>query len=568
MSRTHRCTAVPILLALLTLATPARPLHAQRARLHALFRAVDSVTTPGCVVGIDSAGTRWFTGIYGQQDLERSLPIDTNTVFEAGSVSKQLTAAAVVLLSLEGRLSIDDNIRKWVPELPDYGDPITIRHLLAHQSGLRDYGNLFELSGWPRGTRAYSMADALTLLSQQRALNFRPGREYSYSNSNYVVAAIIIERVSGLSFQQYSERAIFAPLGMRHTRWRTDYTAVIAHRAIAFTPTDSGFWHLDMPFENVVGHGGLLTTVPDLLRWLRNLDAPTVGGARFAQVMQQAVPLRTGRATAYAMGLEINTLGGEPMISHAGATAGYRAWAGRLPERALSAAVLCNAGSLNTEALGPQVISAAASLPAPDYFAEPQLGAAVPDGPGAALAGLYRSERTNQTVRVRAYERGLTLNSWTGYTAENDGSFRSDDGVRVLRAVVADGLRRIPSSASDIPRLRIRIAADDSIDYVRVESWSPVVSTLRAFTGTYRSSEAGAEWHVLVVDDSLVIERRPGQRDVAQPIYRDAFSVPGTGWTLRFRRDTRGRVTAVDVGITRMRRLTMRRDPSPQGMTR
>ena len=171
-------------------------------------------------------------------------------------------------------------------------------------------------------------------------------------------------------------------------------------------------------------------------------------------------------------------------------------------------------------------------------------------------------------MRVRAYERGLTLNSWTGYTAENDGSFRSDDGVRVLRAVVADGLRRIPSSASDIPRLRIRIAADDSIDYVRVESWSPVVSTLRAFTGTYRSSEAGAEWHVLVVDDSLVIERRPGQRDVAQPIYRDAFSVPGTGWTLRFRRDTRGRVTAVDVGITRMRRLTMRRDPSPQGMTR
>jgi len=187
------------------------------------------------------------------------------------------------------------------------------------------------------------------------------------------------------------------------------------------------------------------------------------------------------------------------------------------------------------------------------------LGAAVADGPRAALIGLYRSERTNQTVRVRAYERGVTLNSWTGYTAQNDGSFRSDDGVRVLRAIVADGQHRAPLSSGPITRLRIRIAADDSIDYVRVAPWSPTAGTLRAFAGTYRSSEASAEWQLLVVGDSLVIERRSGQRDVAQPIYRDAFSVPGAGWTLRFRRDARGRVTALDVGITRMRRLTMTR---------
>ncbi len=232
--------------------------------------------TPGCGVGVSIKGRSVLERAYGMADLEHAVKNAPDTIFEAGSVSKQFTAAAVLLLAREGMLSLDDPVRKHIPELPDYGVPLTIRHMLTHTSGLRDWGNVAGIAGWPRTTRVHTHAHVLDIVSRQRSLNFPPGTRYSYSNTGYNLAAIIVSRVSGESFAEFSQKRIFEPLGMTRTSWRDDYTRIVRGRAIAYSDGRDGF-RLNMPFENVHGNGGLLTTVGDLLRWTANFAQPKVG---------------------------------------------------------------------------------------------------------------------------------------------------------------------------------------------------------------------------------------------------------------------------------------------------
>jgi CubicO group peptidase (beta-lactamase class C family) len=199
-------------------------------------------------------------------DLEYDVALRPDSIFEAGSVSKQFTAAAVLSLAQQGKLSIDDPARKYIPELPDYGSPLTIRHLLNHTSGLRDWVSVEAIAGWPRTTRAYTQAHVLDILSRQRALNYPPGAEYSYSNSGYNLAAMIVERVAGKPFSAFTREVIFTPLGMSSTSWRDDFRRIVKGRAIAYSENGGTIRQL-MPFEDVHGNGGLLTTVGDLLKW-------------------------------------------------------------------------------------------------------------------------------------------------------------------------------------------------------------------------------------------------------------------------------------------------------------
>lgn len=515
------------------------------AGLDRMFASVDSATTPGCVVGARRGGQTIIRS-YGLADLEHRIPNDSLTVFEAGSVSKQFTAAAVLLLAQRGRISLDDDVRRWIPELAAELPKFTIRELLTQETGLRDWGDIIELSGWPRGTREYTMPDMISLIARQRALNFPAGTEYSYSNSNYLLAAEIVTRASGETFASFSQRALFAPLGMVDTRWRDEFRSVVPRRASAWTPDDSGRWQLDMPFEDLVGAGGLLTTVPDLLRWNANLDAPSVGGPLFAREMERAGVLRTNRLTAYALGLELDSLGGERLVSHAGATAGYRAYAGRIPGRTADVAVLCNAGSLNTESMGPELIALAAGLPSPPAMAKPELGATATAFARTRLAGMYRSRRTRQPIQVRAFTEGMSVNTWTGYRERGNG-FISDDG---RRAIAFEG-----PETKQAARYRVTTIDGDTVVYDRVEPWSPTRAQRAEFVGRYTSDDAEASWRLFVRNDSLRVEVRRGVDFPLAARYRDAFSASDRGWLITFRRDARGRVTALDVGSARMRTM-------------
>jgi len=321
-----------------------------------VFARWDSTTGPGCAVGVDRAGQPRYTRAFGEADLEYDIPNKPSTIFEAGSISKQFTAAATVLLALDGKLNLEDDVRKYVPELPQYERPITIRHLLNHTSGLRDWGEIAGLAGWPRETRVHTHDHVLDILSRQRALNYPPGDKYSYTNSGYNLLAIIVSRVSGEPFAIFSRERLFKPLGLTSTQWRDDFRRVVKGRAQAYSRENGGQWELEMPFENVHGNGGLLTTVSDLLTWTAMLEHPTPTWKPMVDSMHVRGRLTNGDTISYALGLFISDYRGVHRVEHSGATAGYRAELLRFPGKGLAVAVLCNAANANPVLYASQLV--------------------------------------------------------------------------------------------------------------------------------------------------------------------------------------------------------------------
>ena len=316
-----------------------KPVHAA-ALVDSIF-AKWTLATPGCAVGVAVGGTPILRKAYGMADLEHDVRNTADTIFEAGSVSKQFTAMAVQLLAHEGKLSLDDPVRKYIPELPDYKVPLTIRHMLNHTSGLRDWGSVASIAGAPRTTREYTHGHVLDIVSRQNSLNFEPGSKWSYSNTGFNLSAIIVSRVSGMPFAEFSKQRIFAPLGMTHTSWRDDHTRIVKGRAIAYS-LEGGEYHIEMPFENVYGNGGLLTTVGDLLIWNENFVNPKVGNAKLLAEMSAAGHFNDGKPLEYGLGLFVHNYRGVANINHSGSTAGYRAHLNRFPKSRTSVAVLCN----------------------------------------------------------------------------------------------------------------------------------------------------------------------------------------------------------------------------------
>jgi CubicO group peptidase (beta-lactamase class C family) len=381
----------------------------QEARVEAIFSRWTH-ETPGCAVGVAQGGRPVLQKAYGMADLEHDAPNTPETIFEAGSVSKQFTAAAVLLLARDGKLSIDDPVRKYIPELPDYGAPLTIRHMLQHTSGLRDWGEVAAIAGWPRTSRVHTHAHVLEIASRQRSLNFPSGTQYSYSNTGYNLSAILVSRVSGMSFAQFSEQRIFRPVGMTHTSWRDDHTRIVKGRAIAYAQSGDSF-RINMPFENVHGNGGLLTTVGDLLRWNEHFVTPAIGDAAFVKLQQEPGRFNDGRPHAYAMGLMVGDLRGVPEIAHSGSTAGYRAHLTRYPNQHLSVAVLCNVSSGNAtqaaESVAAIYLGDAVSPEAPAQAAGGgrggRGGGARGGGRGAGSAAAYTPDATDLASYVGRY---------------------------------------------------------------------------------------------------------------------------------------------------------------------
>jgi CubicO group peptidase (beta-lactamase class C family) len=471
------------------------------AQIDRIFERWSSSATPGCAVGAAVAGKPVLSKGYGMADLEHDVKITPETIFEAGSVSKQFTAAAVLLLARDGKLSIDDPVRKYIPELPDYGKPLLIRHMLNHTSGLRDWGSVEAIAGWPRTTRAYTHDHVLEIVSRQKALNFTPGTRWSYSNTGFNLAAIIVSRVSGQSFPEFTRERLFEPLGMSHTSWRDDHTRVLKNRAIAYS-SQNDIFHTDMPFEDVYGNGGLLTTVGDLLKWNENFSTPKVGDAAFVALQQKEGTFTDGKPIGYAFGLMVTTAGGQHVVEHSGSTAGYSAHLLRLPDEKISVAVLCNA----TTARATQYAHQVADL----YLSKPANTGTVP-APELPKddAYVFRSANNGEVLN----------NAPTGSTWTLDGSH-----LRVTsRYGVAEAYERVPQSV-----------------FFKVEDG-------RELAGTYVSDEA--ETTLRVVDDAkqgLVVKRRPNTTIHLEPLYSDAFNAPRLG-TIIFRRDANRRVVGLSV---------------------
>ncbi len=512
-----------------------------RAKVDKIFERYNRTDSPGCVAGATIDGATVFSRAYGMADLEHGIALSPESILEPGSIAKQFTAAAVLLLVQQGKLSLDDPVRKYIPELPDYGAPITIRHLINHTSGLRDWGSVAAMGGWPRTTREYTHAHVLDIISRQRALNYPPGAEYSYTNTGYNLAAILVSRVSGKPFAEFTRENIFAPLGMTSTQWRDDFRRIVRNRAVAYSASDNTF-RQDMPFEDVFGNGGLLTTVGDLLRWNTNFTDAKVGGRAFVDSQHQQGRLTDGRTIGYAAGLMVLHWKGVNEVSHSGSTAGYQGWLGRYPEQGLSVAVLCNLASANATQLGHKV-------------AEVYLGSVIRQHAGeiaspapstlAAKRGLYRSAPDHQTLAIELQEGTLRINYGGVLTPVSDNVFSiGEDGPRVEFDSTGHGLR-------------ISNELDQGIYYEKVERWNPTMAELEMMTGDYTSDEAEVTFRVALEKDHLAIHRRPDTTIALTPTYRDGFDSP-IG-SVRFLRDTTGRVTELSVAEQRVWDMRFRR---------
>ncbi len=386
------------------------------AMIDQVFASFNRSDAPGCSIGMDRNGSPLFRRGYGMASLESGAPMTEFSVVESGSVAKQFTAGAINYLALQGKLSLDDPIRKYLPELPDYGSPITIRMALNHTSGIRDMWTLFSLAGIEPGTHLYTMDRALAMVYRQKELNFAPNSAFLYSNSGFLLLAEVVKRVSGQSLAQFSEDVFFKPLGMTHTQWRDDWNRVVPGRVTAYGRTEQGGYQVDMPFMSVYGAGGLLTTVGDLLKWNEHLTHPTIGGQPWVDLMQQRGKLTDGKDIAYAAGLFVTEYRGEPEISHSGATGGYRTYLARWPARKLSLAVLCNVANANTIALGQQVADIfigpkpAANQSTAESRADSTRGAVpVSVAELAALAGPYYSQELDVSYLITPSVGGLTV---------------------------------------------------------------------------------------------------------------------------------------------------------------
>ena len=320
----------------------ATPAASAAARIDAIFAPWATADVPGCAVSVMEGGDVVLARGYGAANLEYGIPITPQSVFHVASVSKQFTALAVALLAEGGRLSWDDDIRRHVPELPDYGVPITLRHLAQHTSGIRDQWSLLQMAGWRWGGDVITQADVLDLLTRQAALHFRPGTEHLYSNSGYTLLAVAVERVSGQSLRAFTDERIFGPLGMTRTTFRDDHTLLVRDRAYAYEADGAGGHRLSIPDFAIVGASSLFTTVEDLARWNRNFRTGEVGGRDAVRQIQETTTLANGAQVSYAYGLVHGTHRGRRTVGHGGTDAGYRSEFLRFPEEDLAVAVLCN----------------------------------------------------------------------------------------------------------------------------------------------------------------------------------------------------------------------------------
>ncbi len=391
-----------------------RPAAELSRQVDELFRQWQSTTSPGAAVLVMRDGRTVHARGYGMASLEYGVPNRPDTVFDIASVSKQFGAMAVALLEADGRLSLDDDVRRYIGELPDFGSRITLRHLVHHTSGIRDWPGTLALAGWSFED-VLSFSQILRMAYHQRELNFTPGEAHLYSNTGYNLLAEVVARVSGRSFRQFCDERIFKPLGMTRTHFHDDHTEVVANRAESYRPASGGRHRRAVSNLTALGSSSLFTTIEDLAKWIANLHAvaPTVGDRAVVARLHERGRLNSGSSIAYAFGQSIGEYRGVRTAAHSGSWAGYRSVLLRVPDERFAVAILANTAAMNPLVLAQQIVDlyladrlAAAERTAPPAAPAPAPGAK-PWQPTAgdlqAFAGEYRSAelQTSYVLDVR-----------------------------------------------------------------------------------------------------------------------------------------------------------------------
>jgi CubicO group peptidase (beta-lactamase class C family) len=537
-------------------------------RVDRLFAEWDRPESPGCALGVIRDGRLVYGRGYGMANLDYDIPNSPQMVYYVGSVTKQFTAAAVALLAIQGRLSLDDDIRKYVPEMPDYaaryGRPVTIRNLIHHTSGIRDMYVLMDLAG-RRLEDVFPDEDALALLARQRQLNFPPGSDYAYSNSGYWLLGKIVQRVTGRSLREYADDQIFRPLGMTETHFHDDPGHVMKHRAMSYQPDGHGGFRISyLQNFDKIGAGGLYSTVEDLRKWDQNYYTHQVGGDALQAMIHTRGVLTSGDTLSYAFGNEIGTYRGLRTVSHEGAMMGYRAHILRFPVQHFTVIETCNLGTISPGRIARRIA---------DIYLGDQMAPALAVEGKARATGVSAGD--GPTPEELAERSGTYSNAETGEVwqiAVQDGQLvATAAGTRLpLEALSATRFRDAGGeglefaferpSAGALYRLRLaRVGAPAEL-LERAPVVAPAATALVGLAGDYASDELQVTYHIVAEGGRLVLRRPNAPAAPLAPVTPDVYQAGPI--VLHVQRQA-GRPSSFTVWVDRVRNIRFTRRQGP-----
>ncbi|HEX8333213.1 MAG TPA: serine hydrolase domain-containing protein [Segetibacter sp.] len=523
-------------------------------KIDQLFSHKRSATSPGFSIGIVRNDSLIFSKGYGMANLEYSVPNSSESIYHMASVSKQFTAYCILLLEGQGKLKLDDDIRKYLTWFPDLKHKITIRHLLNHTSGIRDQWDLNVISG-KRMDDVITQDYLLTLLSRQQALNFTPGAEYSYSNSNYTLMAEIVKTISGKSFRQFSDSAIFKPLGMKFTHVHDDHTELVPNRAYSYRPLDNDrFANAVLNYANA-GATSLFTNVTDMAKWVMNFYNPKAGDASTIGKLTTKAVLNNGATIPYASGIIVDDYNGRRRFSHNGADAGYRTYVGVFPDEKIGFILLSNLSTTNIGAKATELTS---------LFIKPN----------------------NAIAEKKKIDSSMAKIKDTLAFAKYMGNYIADDGVQFsynlkdqqvywtsspnsLLLVRGQGDTLVSIANPDVKFVFSGNRSDDAIvdqywpgSHRRLKKYTPPTKDtmqldreLREYVGTFYNSETDVKHTFLLEDHSLKLTSNQSftVKNKLEYIQKDGFK--GGPYLLKFIRNSKNQVTGYELNTGRIRHL-------------
>jgi CubicO group peptidase (beta-lactamase class C family) len=521
----------------------------QSKKVDEIFAKWDRTDSPGCALSVMQGGKIIYKRAYGMANLDHDVILTTDTPFHVASISKQFTAASIVLLEQDGKLSFDDDVHKYIPELPDFGAKITIRNLLHHTSGLRDQWDLLELAGWRYSLDLITNEDVMSVVVRQKALNFPPGSEYVYSNTGYTLLGEIVKRVSGKSLREFTTERIFVPLGMTKTHFRDDHAEVIKHQAYGYSH-DKGRWELSVTNFDTVGATSLFTTVEDLALWDENFYTGKVGGPHFTETMLTHDALTDGEKNSYAFGLMTEKYRGLDAVDHSGADAGYRSDILRFPAQHFSVACLCNAGDSGPSNLTQKVadVLLAAELKEPEAAAKPKATFVQPPQEQiSAKAGFYFEAKSRLLRKLVVKDGGL---GWD-----------VGDEVIPLHAITNDKFQigdypaemDFSAGKGGLLSMQMGTPGEKMRQFEQLAAFALADKQRAEYVGNYRSAEIDPVYRIVEENGKLMLKRLKHDPVALTAVAPDLFQVEIGA--IQFQRDAKKNVAGMKLSTGRTRDL-------------
>ena len=516
-------------------------------KVDAFLAQWDKNDMPGCGVGAIRDGKLVYKRAFGMANLDYDVPNSpSTTLFNLASASKPFTAMSIALLAEQGKLSLDDDIRKYIPEMPKYNETITIRHLLYHTSGIREYQALVFFGGLP-AEGGYNDKSIINMLARQKNTSFAPGSKHQYSNSNYHLLGIIVARVSGKSLRAFAEENIFKPLGMKNTMFFDNRNEVVKNRASGYMVGQDKKVRVRASLFDLVGGGGVLTTVEDLALWMQNFNEPKVGGKELISLLTAPGVLTSGEKINYAFGLFLNEYRGLPVIKHSGNMSGYRAQIAAFPEQKFTAIALCNNSAIFPSAIVEKLA---------DIYLYGQLKPVVPSQKEMAqnlpqATVMSEKEALRYTGIFANSENGLVFKlSFKDGKLINSGLLKTELSVHAIsenRLLMIEGGNRyemIPvfDKSGTISEMKM-LKSDGKADiFALVKPPLDSPQQLAEYAGIYYGEEFDADYKLTLEGNKLVLRIGENFEAPLTAAYADNFTTMGGVVNLAFTRDEKGKI--------------------------